>query len=45
MDSPSRRSQHDLLYEQNAQFERLISGQESEAGEAPLSYDSVTTAG
>lgn len=31
------------LYEQNTQFERLVSGQESESGEAPPSYESVAT--
>jgi hypothetical protein len=40
-----RRSQHDSLYAQNTQFERLVSGQESEVGEAPPSYNSATAMG
>jgi hypothetical protein len=36
--APPRR---DSLLERNTQFERLISGQESELGEAPPSYDSA----
>ena len=31
----------DTLYNRNTQFERLVSGQESEAGEAPPSYDAI----
>ncbi|KAF8891808.1 hypothetical protein BD779DRAFT_1513256 [Infundibulicybe gibba] len=35
---------NDLLYRRNAQFERLVAGQESEFGEAPPAYDaSITT--
>jgi arrestin-related trafficking adapter 3/6 len=40
---PSR-SQSESLYEQNSQFERLVSGQESEVGDAPPSYDSAIAA-
>jgi hypothetical protein len=37
---PSLRNR-DSLYERSTQFERLISGQESEIGEAPPAYDVV----
>jgi len=37
---PRRR---DSLYDRNTQYERLVSGQESEVGEAPPAYDVVTT--
>ncbi|KIM76453.1 hypothetical protein PILCRDRAFT_826231 [Piloderma croceum F 1598] len=33
----------DSLYDLNTQFERLVSGQESEYGDAPPAYDAVGT--
>lgn len=41
MSSPTPR-RYETLLDQNTLFERLVAGQESEAGEVPPSYDTVT---
>ncbi|KAF4598682.1 hypothetical protein EYR38_007090 [Pleurotus pulmonarius] len=41
MSSPTPR-RYETLLDQNTLFERLVAGQESEAGEVPPSYDAVT---
>ena len=39
-----RNPELESLFEQNVRFERLVSGQESEVGQSPPAYDSLSTA-